>query len=190
MKTRYLVALSILAGVAGGAAAVQALHPSPLDVELLLVPATFFAFLAGAWGKRGLPITVSIMFAILFSMAVPEHTGDETALSTTLYFGLGEVLYLVWGTLANALLNARYRVQMLADTLLALARLMRTQARQFSPAPAIESNDRAPLIGTLLQQQAVLADQVQTVRNILLESPRTARRQRLAGIVHASARAA
>ena len=162
--------------------AVQELHAFPLRVELLLVPATFFAFLAGAWGKRGLPIAVAIMFAMIFSMAVPEHSGNETALSTTLYFAIGEILYLFWGTLANALLNGRYRVQMLADTLLSLARVMRTQAKQFATTATVASDDSQPLIGTLLQQQAALADEVQLARNILLESPRTARRQQLAGM--------
>lgn len=160
---------------------IQALQADPLHVALLLVPASFFAFLAGAWGRRGIPIAVSIMFAMIFSMAVPEPTGHETPLSTTLYFALGAVLYLVWGTLANALLNRRFRVQMLADTLLALARLMRTQALQFAP-PRSDKDERVPLIGTLLQQQAALADQAQLARNILLESPRTTRRQQLAGM--------
>lgn len=159
---------------------VQVLHAAPISLGLLLVPATFIAFLAAAWGKRGLPISVSVMFAMVFSMAVPDYAKSATALSSSLYFALGAGLYLLWATLANALLNARYRLQMLADTLLSLAHLMRTQARQFTPAAA---GERAPLIGQLLQQQAALADQLQTARNILLESPRTPRRQRLAGML-------
>src|SRR5690606_13260150 len=52
---------------------VQALLSQPLYLGMLLVPATFFAFLAGAWGQRGVPIVISIMFAMIFSMAVPQH---------------------------------------------------------------------------------------------------------------------
>lgn len=164
--------------------AVQQLHAEPLQLGLLLVPATFIAFLAAAWGKRGIPVSMSIMFAVLFSMAVPDHTHRGTALSTGLHFALGAGLYLVWATLANALLNTRYRVQMLADTLQSLASLMRTQARQFMPAaPAGPSAGQAPLIGQLLRQQAALADQLQSARDILLESPRTPRRQQLAGLL-------
>jgi uncharacterized membrane protein YccC len=95
------------------------------------------------------------------------------------------VCYLVWATLANAMLNMRYRVQMLADTLLALSRLMRSQAQQFSPELTPETVMRRPLIGTLLQQQAALADQLQAARNILLESPSTLRRQQLADMLMA-----
>ncbi len=81
------------------------------------------------------------------------------------------------------MLNARYRVQMLADTLLSLASLMRTQAQQFAPSAAPERSEPVPLIGQLLKQQAALADQLQTARDILLESPRTPRRQQLAGML-------
>ena len=166
---------------------VQVLHSAPLSLGLLLVPATFLAFLAGAWGKRGLPISISIMFAMIFSMAVPNHTNSATTLSTCLYFACGAFAYLIWATAANAILNGRYRVQMLADTLLSLAQLMRTQAHQFAPSPANEAGSDAvaerPLIGQLLQQQAALADQLQAARDILLESPRTPRRQQLAGML-------
>lgn len=163
--------------------AVQVLHAAPILLGLLLVPASFLAFLAGGWGKRGLPISISVMFAMVFSMAVPDHANSATNLTTSLYFTLGAVAYLVWATLANALLNARYRVQLLADTLMALATLMRSQAQQFSPEAVPASGVRAPLVGTLLQQQAALADQLQAARDILLESPGSTRRQQLADML-------
>ena len=164
--------------------AVQALHADPVRLALLLLPATFVAFLGAAWGKRGLPISISIMFAMLFSMAAPASPDGVTALSTSLYFALGAAAYLVYATLANAVLNGRYRVLMLADTLWTVATLMRTQARQFTPsAAAIDASEPTPLIGRLLGQQAALADQLQAARDILLESPRTARRQQLAGML-------
>ncbi|WP_079433018.1 FUSC family membrane protein [Zoogloea sp. LCSB751] len=161
--------------------AVQALHNSPVLLGLLLVPASFIAFLAGAWGKRGLPISISIMFALVLSMAVPVQQGPGSIATTGLYFAIGSAGYLVFASLANSALNARYRVQMLADVLFALAGLMRCQARQFG-ALSLPS-DATPLIGELLRRQAALADQLQAARNILLESPRTPRRQRLAGML-------
>ena len=160
---------------------IQVLHASPLYQALLLIPATFGAFLAAAWGKRGVPLSISIMFSMIFSMAVPAQAGLEAALSASVYFLLGAGSYLVYATLANAVLNPLYRVKMLADTLLMLARLMGTQARQLSPATP-DGGD-VPLIGQMLRQQADLADQLQTARDILLESPRTASRQRLASML-------
>lgn len=161
--------------------AVQVLHAEPLHLGVLLVLASFGAFMGGAWGKRGLPISVSVMLALIFSMAVPAHSGGATVLSTSLHFALGAAVYLVYATFMNALLNARYRVQMLADTLLAVAALMRTQARQFTPEAA--EAGPAPPVGLLLRQQAELADQLQVARDILLEAARTPQRQRLAGML-------
>jgi uncharacterized membrane protein YccC len=162
---------------------VQVLHADPVRLTLLLVSATFMAFLGAAWGKRGLPISISVMLAMIFSMAAPSYPDRGAALSTTLYFALGAASYLVYATLANAALNARYRVLMLADTLLSVATLMRTQARQFTPTAAADASEPTPLIGRLLRQQAALADELQSARDILLESPQTARRQQLAGML-------
>ena len=163
--------------------AVQVLHAAPIRLGLLLVPATFFAFLGAAWGRRGLPISVSIMFAMIFSMAVPEHRGEATALVTSGWFAVGAAAYLAYARLYNTLLNGRYRVQMLAETLLSLAGVMRTQAQQFMPPAGTAGKAAAPAVGRLLLQQAALTDLLQSARDLLLESPRTKRRQRLAGLL-------
>ncbi|MBS0344055.1 MAG: FUSC family protein, partial [Proteobacteria bacterium] len=165
--------------------AVQVLHSRPLELGLLLVPATFLAFLAMAWGKRGIPIAIAVMFSMIFSMATPPQPDWRLAWVNTWHFGLGAALYIVWAVLANSALNARYRVQFTADVLFALAALMRTQAKQFS-APGETDDVRkvgAPLLGQLLRDQAALADQLQAARDIVLESPRTPRRQQLAGML-------
>lgn len=165
--------------------AVQMLHTRPLQLGLLLVPATFFAFLGMAWGKRGIPIAIAVMFSMIFSMATPPPVSAMHALWTTVYFGLGAALYVIWATAANSLLNARYRVQYVADVLLMLAALMRTQAQQFSTRDETDDvrEGDAPLLGQLLRNQAALADQLQAARDIVLESPRTPRRQQLSGML-------
>ncbi len=164
---------------------VQLLHSAPLRLGLVLVPATFLAFVAMAWGKRGIPIAIAVMFSMIFSMATPAPTGMAEALDRTLHFGIGAALYVIYAVLANHALNGRYRVQAMADVLLSLAALMRTEARQFTPRD--DSGDvrevPAPLLGQLLREQAALADQLQATRDIVLESPRTPRRQRLAGML-------
>lgn len=164
---------------------VQLLHTAPLRLGLVLVPFTFLAFVAMAWGKRGIPIAIAVMFSMIFSMATPPPTGMAEAVERTLHFGLGAGLYVIYATLANLALNARYRVQATADVLLSLAALMRTQACQFTPRD--DAGDvrelPAPLLGQLLREQAALADQIQATRDIVLESPRTPRRQQLAGML-------
>ncbi|WP_218573638.1 FUSC family membrane protein [Pseudomonas sp. OIL-1] len=162
-------------------ASMQAVQEDPLWLGLLLVPATFCAFLAGAWGKRGLPIVISIMFSMIFSMAVAAHPQSAGFLSTCLYFALGSALYIVYSTLANIGLNSRYRAQILAEALLSLSTMMHTQARRFVPADALGQLPVLP--GQLMQQQAALADQLQAARDLILESPRTPRRQQLAAML-------
>jgi uncharacterized membrane protein YccC len=163
--------------------AVQVLHDDPVKLTALLVAASFMAFLGAAWGKRGIPISVSIMFSMIFSMAAPPSEGEASLLMTSLYFALGAGGYVVFATLAWAVLNARLRVQMLADTLYAVAAVMRTQAQQFIPGAPGDSPGAYPLIGRLLRDQAALTDQLQAARNILLESPQTAKRQQLAAML-------
>jgi len=60
------------------------------------VPATFFAFLAMAWGKRCIPIAIAVMFSMIFSMATPTPTGMHQALERTVYFGFGAGLYIIY----------------------------------------------------------------------------------------------
>lgn len=159
--------------------AVQLLRDDALQLGLLLVPATFLAFLAGAWGARGAPLVMSIMFSLLFSMAIPAADGGP--LESAAFFALGSVLYLIYAIAANALLNGRYRVQMLADTLFDVAELMRAQAERFDLA-SVSRAQREPLIGRLIAGQAALADHLQLARNLLLESPRSGRRCQLAAM--------
>jgi uncharacterized membrane protein YccC len=157
------------------------LRNSPLGLPALLVGASFAAFLGGAWGKRGLPISISAMFSMIFALATPAPADTRAALQETFHYALGAGLYLLWGTAANALLNRRYRVLMVVESLSAVAALMRTQGLHFTMP--LEAQKRTALVGRLMQQQAALADQLQTARNILLENPTTPRRQQLAGML-------
>lgn len=165
--------------------AVQMLHSAPIRLGLLLVPATFMAFLAMAWGKRGIPIAIAVMFSMVFSMATPAPAGMADAIERTWHFGLGAGLYVIWATLANLALNGRFRTQSVADVLYSLAALMRTEAGQFVPQDETRDvrDTPAPVLGQLLREQAALADQLQATRDIVLESPRTPRRQRLAAML-------
>ncbi|KAF1020450.1 MAG: Inner membrane protein YccS [Paracidovorax wautersii] len=150
--------------------AVQLLHAAPIRLGLLLVPATFIAFLFMAWGKRGIPLAISVNLALVFSLATPPSGDWDEALALTTHVALGAGCYLVYATLFNMAVNGRYRVALLAA-------LMRAQARRFMP-------DGSPqALGELLRLQAALADQLQDARNLILESPNTLRRQRLAALL-------
>ena len=93
--------------------AVQLLHQQPLPLWLLLVAATFVAFLGAAWGKRGLPISISAMFAMVFSLATPPRPGDRQALRETLPSRSGAWRYISCGarrpTRCSTRATARWR---------------------------------------------------------------------------------
>jgi len=158
-----------------------AVRHSPLELSALLVGATFLAFLGAAWGKRGLPVSVSVMFSMIFALASPPAAGREALVQQALAFALGACLYVLWGTGLNIVLNGRYRVLAVVDSLHATANLMRTQGLHFTMTEEVQQ--RTALVGRLMKQQAALADQLQSARNILLESPTTPRRLQLAGML-------
>ena len=140
-----------------------------------------------AWGKRGIPIAIAVMFSMIFSMATPtpDRPGRGAA-SARWHFGLGAGLYVIYATLANLALNARYRVQLMADVLLFAGR---ADAHRGPPVHAARRDRRrarharAAARASCCARQAALADQMQAARDIVLESPRTPRRQRLAGML-------
>ncbi|WP_313299834.1 FUSC family protein [Diaphorobacter sp.] len=165
---------------------VQMLHTSPPLLGVLIVAATFVVFLGMAWGKKGAPVAIALMFAIIFSLAVPpppELKRLDAALQVTGYFALGAFLYVLYSCTVHRLLNARYRVLLLADTLLMLADLLRLQAQQFGEdTPERRSEASGGLISRLLLRQAALADQIQSTRDVVFETPDSIERQRLAAM--------
>jgi uncharacterized membrane protein YccC len=164
---------------------VQLLRGQPVELGLFLVVATFVAFLGMAWGKRGAPVAIGAMLGgVIFALSTPPPQDAHEALVRTLYCGLGGLLYALYSMLANLLLNSRYRTQRTAELMLALAGLMLAHARRIAPdaresAPQPASGD----VAELLQRHAALAEQLQAARNVVLESPRTPRRQQLASML-------
>ncbi len=167
--------------------AVQLLREHPVQLGLLLVPATFLAFLIMAWGKRGGPVAIGVMLAMIFALSTPPVLGEREALLRTAHCAAGAALYVVYSVLINLALNGRYRTLLMADLLLAMAALLHAHARRVAahaPLPPDDpDHDTVHPMGDLLQRQAALADQLQATRDVVLESPRTARRQRLAGML-------
>ena len=48
----------------------ELLHDDPVALGFLLVAGTFLAVMMMAWGKRGGPLTFSLLFALLFNLAM------------------------------------------------------------------------------------------------------------------------
>lgn len=162
---------------------VQRISGHHLQLGLFFSLLSFLAFLLMAWGKRGVPVAMGIIFTAIFSVASHRPESTYPSLQITLYFGMGAGLYIIWATLINLALNARYRALLMADVLISLAKLIRIEAQQFQHRGANDSNSSEKLLGQLLRIQSALADQMQSTRDIVLESPRTPYRQRIAGML-------
>lgn len=163
---------------------VQLLRPEPLALGLFLVPGTFLAFLSTAWGRRGMPVSAAVMFAMLMALAPAPAIDPAEALQRTAWCAFGAGLYVLYGTMSNALLNGRFRSQTTADLLLATAALLRTHARRVELAvqPAATPTDGVAE-GEILRRHAALTDQLQAARDLILETPDRPSRQRLAGML-------
>ena len=157
---------------------VQLVREDTILLGIVLVAGTFLAVMLMSWGKRGGPICFSLLFSMLFSMAAPNAGSLEKIVEHGGWYMLGAGLYLLWGVLTTHLLNQRFRTQLLAECMHIFAQILRTQARRFAPLP-----DHEALLASMLQQQAALADHLQNTRDLVLESPTTAPRQRLAAML-------
>lgn len=158
--------------------AMQLAHQSVQQQAMVIICGSFVAFLAMAWGKRGGPVSAGMMFSMVFAMAETPPRGLIDALHRTGWFALGAGIYLVYGVVANGLLNGLYRNQLLADALKGFASILRVQARRFDGHAHADG-----VLSDMLTQQAALADSLQSARDLVLESPRTAARQRRAAIL-------
>ncbi len=157
---------------------VQLVREEELLLGVVLVAGTFLAVMLMAWGKRGGPLTFSVIFSMLFSMASPAPPSLEAIAEHGGWFALGAALYLAWGVATTHLLNARYRAQLLAECIHSFAQILRTQARRFAP-----NADPQMLLASMLDQQASFADHLQNTRDVVLESPTTPARTRLAAML-------
>ena len=157
---------------------VQLVREDDWALGLVLLAGTFFAVMLMAWGKRGGPITFAVLFSMLFAMAVPPVTSLAQIAEHGGWFLLGAVLYLVWAVCTTHLLNRRYRAQLVAECLYSFAQILRTQAQRFA-----RQADPQALLAQALEQQATFADLLQTTRDMVLESPTTPARSRLAAML-------
>ncbi|BDT70273.1 hypothetical protein os1_44660 [Comamonadaceae bacterium OS-1] len=157
---------------------VQLVRADVLLLGVVIVAGTFLAVMVMAWGKRGGPITFALLFSMLFSMAAPPPASLEMIAEHGGWFALGAGLYLLWGVLTTHWLNNRFRTQLLAECLHSFAQILRTQAQRFAPHA-----DPQALLAKMLEQQATFADYLQSTRDVVLESPTTPARTRLAAML-------
>lgn len=157
---------------------IQLAHHDPVQTGAVLVCGAFVSFMGMAWGKRGGPVSIGLIFCMLFSMATPPPTGLLSAVVRTGWFLAGSGLFLLWAVAANAVLNHRYRTQLLAEALISFGNALRIQGRRFE-----DGAEPAELMARMMSAQVALADTLQNARDVVLEAPARQSRHKPVGML-------
>jgi uncharacterized membrane protein YccC len=185
-KLRQIAPLLFLA--APMSCAVQLAHLVPHHTTVLIGALVciggFVGMLGTAWGVRGGPLGFALLLAIIFAMSTPPPPDWREVLEHVGWFEFGAILYAAYAVLSAKLLNLRFRTLALADALNELGTMLRQQGvRLGSTGDRRENQLRA-----LLSEQAVLADKLQTARDLVLDVPKAPQELRLAGMLIAAIR--
>jgi uncharacterized membrane protein YccC len=167
---------------------VQLAHLAPdhatAAIGVLVCIGGFIGMLGTAWGLRGGPLGFALLLSIVFAMSTPPPERWPAALTHVFWFELGALLYAAWAVVSARLLNLRFRTQALADALNELASMLRQQGARL----AATGDRRENQLRALLTEQALLADKLQTARDLVLDVPATPPELRLAGMLIAAIR--
>lgn len=167
---------------------VQLTHLLPDDGTLalgvLIGVGGFIGMLGTAWGLRGGPLGFALLLAIVFAMSTPPPETWRQALMHGVWFQLGAFMFAAWAVFTAHVLNLRFRTQALADAFNELASMLRQQGARL----AVTGDRRENQLRDLLTEQALLADKLQTARDLVLDLPQSAQELRLAGMLIAAIR--
>lgn len=179
-KTRPMLMAAMAAlAVACLVAACQS-HPALMLAAVLLT--SFSAILWTAWGKRGGPLTFTMILALVFQMAAFQQ-GPLQGMAAWAHVGwvaLGGFAMAGWALLSVRMLAPRYQSLAVADSLHALASLLDAQADWLRSLPQRHARGQAhdDALLPLVRQQATIADVLQQARDLLYECPGQAHARR------------
>jgi uncharacterized membrane protein YccC len=159
-------------------------HGSTLLIGALVCVAGFVGMLGTAWGARGGPIGFALVLAMVFAMSTPPPPHWQAVLTHVAWFEVGALLYAAYAVLSARVLNLRFRTQALAEALTELAAMLRQQGMRL----AATGDRRENQLRELLTEQAVLADKLQTARDLVLDEPTGNAELRLTGMLIAAIR--
>jgi uncharacterized membrane protein YccC len=173
VKARTLPIGWALAISASTAAALSIDHPW---IEGIVV--VTFGVLAGillGWGRWAIPFSILTMLAIVFTLGTPI-AGTAAALRYEALFAMGGTGYVVVGLAVTRLLDASARRLAVGECLREFAAYLRTVANLYETTA-----DRTTAYVRVVEQQAALADHLQTARSLVFGGRRSDVSRCLAG---------
>jgi len=171
-RTWQRVAVAALLGFAA-ALVVDLLRPHPLALGAGVAAIGFVGMMVMTWGARAGAVAFAPILSMIFSMAVPPmgHALTVAGLSAC-----GGAAYFAWSILSGIAVQRRYRTLALVDAVRAAATLFRTRADMLEAGRA-RADETAPLRAWILGE-AVLADRLQSARDLVFALPESPRWQR------------
>ncbi|WP_341678745.1 FUSC family membrane protein [Niveibacterium sp. SC-1] len=148
----------------------------PWGMGALVMAVGFVAPMMTAFGRPGLPLGFSLVFALVFGMALPADAHGPV--SRLLHFAGGGCLYLLYALLLNRVLRARTKSQVLADALHGFADFLRDKAMLLR-----EHVDHEAWLQTLIRQQAGLAERLQSANEFVFRKMGSREGQQLANVL-------
>ena len=122
------------------------------------------AGLSIAWGRWAIPISVSIMLAMVFTIGAPAADLPER-LRYELLFAIGGALYIPVALALTRLLDPSGRRLTLAEVLREFAAYLRCVADFYG-----DNADQGALYMKVVEQQAALAEHLQAARSLIIGS--------------------
>jgi len=160
--------LETLAGLILGTLVVLVISLSYHHTWLLggaVMAISFVSAMITAYGRKTVPLSFSIFFTMVLSLSVPKHGENHQLIY---HFALGGSLYLAYAVVMARVLNFRTRQQALGESIQELANYLRMQGDFFDAAIPMEDCYR-----TLITQQAVVVEKLQTARDLLFRQMRS-----------------
>nr|WP_320131663.1 FUSC family membrane protein [uncultured Holophaga sp.] len=168
---RHKVALTLAAMILTTLAhlAIGLSRTGPLHEALGIMAISFVAAMLTLYGKRMLPLSFSMIFAMIMGMAGPAHPWSG-GLHQALLFGAGALVYGIYTVVVAEILAFRTRQQALGEVLQSLAAYLRRQGDFYNPAISLEDCYQA-----IIAQKAAVADNLQVARDLVFRTLHTSK---------------
>jgi uncharacterized membrane protein YccC len=144
---------------------------------LVAMGAGFCAALVTAYGRNAIPISVSILLALVLSESGAQQSSAPPIVAA-LVFSIGGLLYAAYAAISTPLLMQQTKRMLLQEALQALAAYIRAQKSALD-----EGADPSRIFGMLVDSQALLAERIQAARNVIFVGIRTTRDRQMAAEV-------
>lgn len=133
---------------------------SPWLLGISVLGVSFVAAMVTAYGRKAMPLSFALFFTMVLSLGSTIHQERNHYLVGI--FVLGGSIYLCYAVAVARILSFRTRQQALGESIHELANYLRIQGNFFDSAVPMEN-----CYQSLIDQQAAVAEKLQTARDLL-----------------------